>query len=82
MFGAGYAGYCSHWCCCMVRLFVVYGYQESEEDPEKLSLTDELHSVVLAAAQVVCVRQLMHVVEILALILALSLPVQWHWPVG
>ena len=39
----------------VVNLFVVYGYQGSEEDSEKLSLADKLLSAVLAEAQVVCV---------------------------
>ena len=38
-----------------VHLFVVYGYQGSEEDREKLSLTDKLLHAVLAEAQVCCV---------------------------
>ena len=38
----------------VVHLFVVCGYQGSEEDSEKLSLTDKLLRAVLAEAQVVC----------------------------
>ena len=41
----------------VVHLFVVYGYQEAEEDAEKLQLTDKLLQAVLAGAQVVCVGQ-------------------------
>ena len=41
----------------VVRLFVVYGYQGTEEDSEKLQLTDKLLQADLAEAQVVCVRQ-------------------------
>ena len=41
----------------VVHLFVVYGYQGSEEDAEKLRLTDRLLQAVLAEAQVVCVGQ-------------------------
>ena len=41
----------------MVHLFVVYGYQGSEEDAEKLQLTDWLLQVVLAEAWVVCTGQ-------------------------
>ena len=41
----------------MVHLFVVYGYQGSEEDADKLKLTDRLLQAVLAEAQVVCVGQ-------------------------
>ena len=37
----------------VVHLFVVYGYQEAEEDCEKLLLTDNLICAVLAEAQVV-----------------------------
>ena len=40
-----------------VHLFVVYGYHGSEQDSEKLSLTDKLLCAVLAEAQVVCVEQ-------------------------
>ena len=43
-----------------VHLFVVYGYQEVEEDSEKLLLTDKLLRAVLAQAQVVCVGQPEH----------------------
>ena len=39
----------------VVHLFVVRGYQGSEEDSEKLSLTDKLLRAVLAEGQVVCV---------------------------
>ena len=41
----------------MVHLFVVYGYQEVEEDPDQLLLTDKLLQGVLAEAQVVCIGQ-------------------------
>ena len=40
-----------------VHLFVVYGYQGSEEDADKLLLTDRLLQAVLAEAQVACVGQ-------------------------
>ena len=40
-----------------VHLFVIYGYQEAEEDAEKLQLTDRLLQAVLAEAQVVCTGQ-------------------------
>ena len=46
----------------VVHLFVVYGCQGAEEDPEKLSLADRLLKAVLAEAQVVCVGQPMLVV--------------------
>ena len=38
-----------------VHLFVIFGYQEAEEDSEKLQLTDKLLQAVLAEAQAVCV---------------------------
>ena len=38
----------------VVHLFVVYGYQGSEEDSEKLSLTDQLIRAVLAETQFEC----------------------------
>ena len=41
----------------VVHLFVVYGYQGAEEDPDKLQLTDRLLQAVLAEAQVVCIGQ-------------------------
>ena len=41
----------------MVHLFVVHGYQGSEEDADKLLFTDKLLRAVLAEAQVVCVWQ-------------------------
>ena len=42
---------------------MVCGYQGSEEDADKLLLTDRLLQAVLAEAQVVCVRQLLLVVR-------------------
>ena len=41
----------------VVHLFVVYGYQGSEEDAEKLRLTDRLLQAVLVEAQMVCIGQ-------------------------
>ena len=41
----------------VVHLFVIYGYQEAEEDAEKLQLTDKLLQAVLAEARVVCTGQ-------------------------
>ena len=41
----------------VVHLFVVYGYQEAEEDADRLQLTDKLLQAVLAEAKVVCVGQ-------------------------
>ena len=38
----------------VVHLFVVYGYRDSEEDAEKLALTDRVLQAVLAEAQVAC----------------------------
>ena len=42
----------------VVYLFVEYGYEVSEEDSEKLPLTDKLLRAVLPEAQVVCVGSL------------------------
>ena len=42
----------------VVHLFVVFGYQGSEEDSDKLVLTGKLLSAVLAEAHVVSVGQL------------------------
>ena len=39
------------------HLFVVYGYQEAEEDADQLLLIDKLLQAVLAEAQVVCIGQ-------------------------
>ena len=41
----------------VVHLFVVYGYQEAEEDADQLLLTGKLLQTVLAEAQVVCIGQ-------------------------
>ena len=41
----------------MVHLFVVYGYQGAENDPEKLQLTDHLFAAVLAEARMCCCGQ-------------------------
>ena len=41
----------------MVHLFVVYGCQGAEGDPDQLKLTDKLLQAVLAEAQVVCIGQ-------------------------
>ena len=41
----------------VVHLFVVYGYQEAEDDAEKLRLTDSLLQAVLVEAQIVCTGQ-------------------------
>ena len=41
----------------VVHLFVIYGYQGSEEDSEKLLLADKVLRAVLAEAQAVCVGQ-------------------------
>ena len=42
---------------CVMHLFVVYGFQGAEHDPEKLALTNRLLDAVLAEAQVGCVGQ-------------------------
>ena len=41
----------------VVHLFVVYGYQEAEEDSDQLLLTDQLLLAVLAEAPVACIGQ-------------------------
>ena len=41
----------------VVHLFVVYGFQGAEEDPDQLKHTDKLLQAVLAEAQVVCIGQ-------------------------
>ena len=41
----------------LVHPFVVYGYQEAEEDADQLLLTDKLLQAVHAGAQVVCIGQ-------------------------
>ena len=41
----------------VVHLFVVYGYQGTEENADQLHLTDKLLQAVLAEAQVVCIGQ-------------------------
>ena len=41
----------------VVHLFVVYGYQGTEEDSDQLSLTDKLLQAVLAEAHAVCIGQ-------------------------
>ena len=41
----------------VVHLFVIYGYQGAENDPEKLQLTDHLFTAVLAEARMCCCGQ-------------------------
>ena len=41
----------------VVHLFDFYGYQGTEDDADKLQLTDKLLQAVLAEAQVVCIGQ-------------------------
>ena len=53
--GSGFEFYPSYWSRRVVHLFVVYGYQGSEEDAENHALTDKLLQAVLAEAKVVCV---------------------------
>ena len=38
-------------------MYVVYGYQGAEEDPDKLRLTDKFLQAVLAEDQVICIGQ-------------------------
>ena len=45
----------------VVHLFVVYGYQGAEEDPDQRLLTDKLLQAVLAEVQVVCIGQPMRI---------------------
>ena len=48
---------CAYGQTCAFHLFVVYGCQGAEEDPDQLKLTDKLLQAVSAEAQVVCVGQ-------------------------
>ena len=41
----------------VVHLFVIYGYQGAESDPEKLQLSDRLFASVLAEARMCCAGQ-------------------------
>ena len=41
----------------VVHLFVVYGYQVADNDPEKLQLTEHLFAAVLAEARLCCAGQ-------------------------
>ena len=41
----------------IVHLFVIYGYQGAESDPEKLQLSDRLFASVLAEARMCCAGQ-------------------------
>ena len=41
----------------IVHLFVVYGYQGADNDPEKLQLTEHLFAAVLAEARLCCAGQ-------------------------
>ena len=41
----------------MVHLFVIYGYNGAEYDPEKLQLTEHLFAAVLAEARLCCAGQ-------------------------
>ena len=41
----------------VVHLFVVYGYQGADNDPEKLQLTEHLFAAVLAEARMCCAGQ-------------------------
>ena len=41
----------------VVHLFVIYGYQGAESDPEKLQLSEHLFAVVLVEARMCCVGQ-------------------------
>ena len=41
----------------IAHLFIIYGYQGAESDPEKLTLTDNLLTAVLAEAKVCCAGQ-------------------------
>ena len=41
----------------VVHLFVIYGYQGAESDPEKLQLSEHLFAAVLAEARMCCAGQ-------------------------
>ena len=41
----------------MVHLFVIYGYQGAENDPDKLQLSEHLFASVLAEARICCTGQ-------------------------
>ena len=41
----------------IAHLFVIYGYQGAESDPEKLTLTDNLLAAVLVEAKLCCAGQ-------------------------
>ena len=41
----------------IAHLFVIYGHQGAESDPEKLTLTDHLLTAVWAEAKVCCAGQ-------------------------
>ena len=41
----------------VVQLFVIYGYQGAENDPEKLQFTEHLFAAVLAEARMCCAGQ-------------------------
>ena len=41
----------------VVHLFVIYGHQGAENDPENLQLTDHLFAAVLAEARMCCSGQ-------------------------
>ena len=42
---------------CIAHLFVIYGYQGAESDPEKLQLSEHLFAAVLADAKMCCAGQ-------------------------
>ena len=66
-FRSRFQGVLSHWSCHesvlplgnggVVHLFVIYGYQGAESDPEKLQLSEYLFAAVLAEARMCCAGQ-------------------------
>ena len=55
--GCSLGGWFYHWAMGIAHLFVIYGYQGAESDPEKLTLTDNLLAPVLAEAKMCCAGQ-------------------------
>ena len=56
---------------CIAHLFVIYGYQGAESDPEKLQLSEHLFGAVLAEARMYCAGQAISM---------LTLPLSLLWP--
>ena len=56
----------------IAHLFVIYGYPGAENDPEKLTLTDNLLTAVLAEAKVCCAGQPVILVLVTSMLIQLS----------